>query len=88
MLTPSLRSVQVRIHADISFCGNISGGKCIASDAKLLDAFSVSPHNRRARDIFLVSWKSPSAPWIKVNTDGSVIDTHAASGGLLCDHLG
>jgi len=88
MLTPSLRSVQVCIHADISLSGNIYGGKCIASDAKLLDAFSVSLHNRRFRDILFVSWKAPSAPWIKVNTDGSVIGTHAACGGLFRDHLG
>ena len=88
MLTPSLHSVQVCIHADISLSGNISGGKCIASDAKLLDAFSVSPHNRCVRDILLVSWKAPSAVWIKVNTDGSVIGTHAACGGLFRDHLG
>jgi hypothetical protein len=80
MLKAYLHSVQVRIHAAISLSGNIYAGKCITSDAKLLDTFSVSPHNRRVRDILLVSWKTPSAPWIKLNTYGSVIVTHAACG--------
>jgi hypothetical protein len=88
MLMASLHSVQVRIHAAISLSGNISVGKCITSDAKLLDTFSISPHNRRVRDILLVSLKAPSAPWIKVNTNGSVIGTHAACGGLFRDHIG
>jgi len=41
MLTTSLHSTRVCIHAAISFSGNISAGKCIASDAKLLDALLV-----------------------------------------------
>jgi len=60
----------------------------IASDAKLLDALSVSPHNRRVSDMLLVTLKAPSTPWIKVNTNGSLIGTHAACGGLFRDHLG
>ena len=81
-------STKARIHAAICFSGNISTSKCIASDANILDAFSVSSHNRRVRDILMVSWKAPTAPWIKVNTDGSLIGTHAACGGLFHDHLG
>ena len=79
---------KARIHATISFSGNISTGKCIAYDANILDAFSVSPHNRRVSHILMVSWKAPSAPWIKVNTDGSLIGTHDACGGLFRDPLG
>jgi len=35
-----------------------------------------------------VKWKVPSAPWLKVNTDGSIIGNYGACGGLICDHLG
>jgi len=31
--------------------------------------------------------ETPTAPWLKVNTDGSVIGEHAAFGGLFRDHL-
>ena len=86
--TISLHSTKVRLQAAISFSGNISTGKCIASDGYILDAFSVSPHNRRVSDLILVHWKAPSAPWIKVNTDDSVIGPHAACGGLFSDHRG
>jgi len=86
--TISLHSTKVRLQAAISFSGNISTGKCIASDGYILDALSVSPHNRRVSDLILVHWKAPSAPWIKVNTDGSLIGTHAACGGLFRDHCG
>jgi len=86
--TAAVFSTKAHIHAAISFSGNISTGNCIASDANILDAFSVSSHNRRVRDILMVSWKAPTAPWIKVNTDGSLIGTHAACGRLFLDHLG
>ena len=33
-------------------------------------------------------WKTPTAPWLKVNTNGSVIDGFAACGGLFRDNLG
>lgn len=33
-------------------------------------------------------WKSSSSPWLKVNTDGSVIGGLAACGGLFWDSLG
>ncbi|XP_024630688.1 uncharacterized protein [Medicago truncatula] len=83
-----LQSTKVCIQAAISFSGNISTGKCIASDDYILDALTVSPHNRRVRDMLLVYWKAPSAPWIKVNTDGSLIGPLAACGGLFHDHRG
>jgi len=86
--TSAVHSTKARIHAAISFSGNISTGKCIASDANILDAFSVSSHNLRVSDILMVSWKAPTAPWIKVNTDDSLIGTHAACGRLFRDHLG
>jgi len=86
--TISLHSTKVRLQSAISFSGNISIGKCIASDGYILDALSISPHNRRVSDLILVHWKAPSAPWIKVNTDGSLVGTHAACGGLFRDHRG
>jgi hypothetical protein len=88
MNTVSMHVGQVDIHVSISLSGNISGGKCIASDAKLLDAFSVSLHNCRIRYTLLVCWKAPSAPWLKVNTDGSMIGTLGTFRGLFRDHLG
>lgn len=61
-LTAVAHSTKAHIHAAINFSGNISAGKCIASDANILDAFSVSSHNHRVSDILMVSWKAPSAP--------------------------
>ncbi|KEH29251.1 hypothetical protein MTR_4g031795 [Medicago truncatula] len=61
-LTAVAHSTKARIHAAINFSGNISAGKCIASDANILDAFSVSSHNHRVSDILMVSWKAPSPP--------------------------
>lgn len=40
------------------------------------------------KDIIYVHWKAPSPPWLMVNTNGSVVGTHAACGGLSQDHLG
>jgi len=88
MSTVTVHAAQTRIHAYISLSGNISGEKCIASDVKLLDAFSVSLHNRRIRDIMLVCWKAPSSPWLKVNTNGSVIGILTACGAWFCDYIG
>jgi len=82
----SLHAVQLRVQAAISMSGKLSIGKCVASDATILDTFSICPHNRRIRAIILVTWKPPSAPWLKVNTDGSVVGSLGACGGLFRDH--
>jgi len=68
--------------------GNLSVGKCLNSDALLLDSFPVSHYSRQIRDTVLVRWKAPSMPWLKVNSDGSVIGNHGACGGLFRDRLG
>ena len=68
--------------------GNVSKGKCLPSDFSFLDSFAVSPHYRRVKEIILVLWKTPTAPWLKLNTDGSVINGLAACGGLFRDSLG
>jgi len=87
-VTPTLHSAKVCIHSFIAMSGNVSTGKCLPSDSVFLDSFAVSPHRRMVRDIVLVLWKTPTAPWLKVNTDGSVIGGYAACGGLFRDHSG
>jgi hypothetical protein len=84
----SIHSVKVRIHSLIAISGNASTCKCLPSDSPFLDEFSVSTHHRKFKEIVLVLWKSPSSPWLKVNTDGSVIGGLAACGGIFRDSLG
>jgi hypothetical protein len=86
--TPSLHSAKVRIHSMIAMTGNASKGKCLPSDLAFLDSFAVSPHCRTIKEIVMVLWKPPTAPWLKVNTDGSVVGGLAACGGLFRDSLG
>jgi len=88
IVTPTLHSAKVHIHSLIAMSGYISKGKCLQSDLAFLDSFAVSSHCRRVKDIIMVLWKAPTAPWLKVNTDGSVIGRFAACGGLFRDHLG
>jgi ribonuclease HI len=68
--------------------GNLSAGKCLHSDFSFLDSFAVSPHCRKVKEIVTVLWKAPTPPWMKVNTDGSVIGGNATCGGLFRDNLG
>lgn len=84
----SLHSTKVRIHSLIALSGNASTGKCLPSDSDFRDDFLVSTHHRKFKYIILVLWKSPSSPWLKVNTDGSVIGHSVACGGLFRDSLG
>jgi hypothetical protein len=85
----TIHAAKVRLHSSllVGMSGNLSLGKCLASDS-LLDSFSVSHHSRQIRDMVLVRWKAPSVPWLKVNMDGSVIGNHVACGGLFRDRLG
>jgi len=85
---PTLHSAKICIHSSISMSGNVSKDKCMPSDSSFLDSFAISPHCRRVKEIILVVWKTPTAPWLKVNTDGSVINDFAACGGLFRDSLG
>lgn len=82
LVTPSLHSAKVRIHSSIAMFGDASKGKCLSSDCPFLDSFAVSPHCRKIKEIILVLWKAPSSPWLKVNTDGSVLGGHAACGAV------
>jgi len=36
----------------------------------------------------MVVWKPPSVPWVKVNTDGSMMGQLATCGGILRDNKG
>lgn len=83
-----LHVVKVRLQIAVLLSGNLSVGHCLLSDVLLLDAFSVVPHHRRFKDIIIVHWKAPSPPWMKVNTNGSIVGNYAGCGGLFRDHLG
>jgi len=76
------------VHSLVGMSGNLSTGKCIGSDAPLLDSLLVTQHNHQIREVVSVGWKAPSAPWLKVNSNDSVIGNHGACGGLFRDHLG
>jgi len=84
----TLHAVQVRVHSLIGLSGGLSTGKCIVVDANLPYWFRVPHHRRLIKEVVSVCWKAPTAPWVKVNTDGSVIDKHGTCGGLFRDHLG
>ena len=45
-------------------------------------------HYRTVKEIIPVVWKAPTSPWLKVSTDGSVIDGHAACWVLFRDSRG
>ncbi|XP_024634647.1 uncharacterized protein [Medicago truncatula] len=84
----TFHSAKVRIHSWVASSGNSSIGKCLPSDSHFLDSFAVAAHCRTVKEIIPVLWKAPFPPWLKVNTDGSVIAGHAACGGLFRDSRG
>ena len=84
----SIHSAKVHILSLIAMSGNASTGKCLPSDSTFLEDFSISCHHRKYKEIILVLWKSPSSPWLKVNTYGSVVGGLAACGDLFKDSLG
>jgi len=57
-------------------------------DKFLLDNFNVSPSYKRFNELIVVNWKAPTAGWIKVNTDGSLIGSLTSCGGIFRDHKG
>jgi hypothetical protein len=78
----TFHSAKVRIHSWVALFGNTSTRTCLPSDSHLLDVFSVTAHCRTLKEIIPVLCKAPSSPWLKVNTDGSIIAGQAACGGL------
>jgi len=67
--------------------GQALNGHCLpfTSDTHILDIFNISPSYRRFKDIHTVLWKTPTLPYIKVNTDGSLRNNNAACGGICPD---
>jgi len=78
----------VKIHSLVAMSGKTSVGSCLYSDLDFLDSFAVSAHCRTVKEIIPVLWKAPTSPWLKVNTDGSVLGGHAACRGLFRDSRG
>jgi len=76
----SIHSANVRIHSLIAMSDNVSTGKCLPSDSAFLEDFSISSHHHKYKEI--------TSPWLKVNTNGSVVGGLAAYGGLFRDSLG
>ena len=87
-INTNLHPAKIRIHSCIAMTDNVSKGNCLSSDFSFLDSFAVSPHSRRVKEIIQVLWKTPIAPWLKVNTDGSMVGGYVACGGLFRDYLG
>lgn len=84
----TLHKVKIKIATSITLPGNASMGHCLSSDSWLLDAFVVAPHHHHYKEIVLVVWQPPSVPWVKVNTDGSVVRQHVTCGGIFRDNRG
>jgi ribonuclease HI len=59
-----------------------------SADITILQRLDVTPSYPRPVSLIPVSWKAPMAPWTKVNTDGSVIDTATACGAIFRDFMG
>ena len=75
-----VQSAKVKIHSLVAMSGKASEGKCLHTDFAFLESFAVPAHYRIVKEIIPMVWKAPTSPWLKVNTDGSVIDGHAAYG--------
>jgi len=86
----TLHGAKAKILSYVAFSGNLSSGKClpIPIDSRLLNVFLVSPHHRNFVVVVTVTWKPPTLPYVKVNTDGSVIGDSAACGGIFHDCRG
>jgi hypothetical protein len=49
---------------------------------------TASAHHRNFADVVTVTWKAPTLPYVKVNTNSYVIGESAACGGIFCDYRG
>ncbi|MCI87332.1 RNA-directed DNA polymerase (Reverse transcriptase), partial [Trifolium medium] len=54
--------------------------------ARTLNRLQVEQRPVKPSGYVLVSWKAPTTPWLKANTDGSVRDSVAACGGIFRDY--
>jgi len=87
-ISASTNSAKVHIHSLVVMPGYVSKGKCLPSDFAFLDSLEAARRTRKIKEITMVLWKKPIAPWSTVNTDGLVIGASAACEGLFRDHLG
>jgi len=78
----SLHGAKAKIVVAVALSGSVSNGKCLPSDSRLLNSFMISSHHIHVAAIIIVVWKAPTLPFVKVSTDGSVVDGLAACGGI------
>ena len=83
-----LHTAQNNILASVSLSGSLSEANYISSDTTLLENFHVRPSFRKYKYIIPVVWKTPTTGWVKINTNGSVVNSLASCGGIFCDHRG
>ncbi|PNX85809.1 ribonuclease H [Trifolium pratense] len=60
----------------------------VTVDDRVFNRLQVAQCPVRPSGYVLVSWKSPSAPWLKENTDCSVRNSVAACGAIFRDYTG
>jgi hypothetical protein len=63
-MSKAIHAAKVCIHFLVAMSGNSSTVNCLTSDFSFLHSFSVSPHNRRVKEIVMVLWKAPSPHWL------------------------
>ena len=84
----SLHAATTKVYVCITLSGLSSNGKSLMADVTFLNSFSITPNYRQRGQIISVIWKAPTHPWVKVNTDGSLLGGHASCGGIFRDHKG
>ena len=84
----ALHTSKAKISSLVAMSRTVSKANCLYDDVTLLEILSIPPSYRCVKDIILVVWKPPTISWIKVNTDGSVIDFHASYGRIFRDFRG
>lgn len=77
----------IKIYSLIALSGTNSNGNCLTSDLNVLKNFTIAPLHRHVKDIITVIWKPPTISWVKVNTDGSVINSISSCGGIFRDFI-
>jgi hypothetical protein len=55
---------------------------------RVLNRLQVAQRPVRSARLVPVIWKTPTAPWLKVNTDSLVMDGLAACGAIFWDYTG
>ncbi|MCI36190.1 RNA-directed DNA polymerase (Reverse transcriptase), partial [Trifolium medium] len=75
--------------SSFSGVGSVSGTVYTASAIDLvLQKLQIAPRQVRPAASISVIWKALTAPWLKVNTDGSVRDNMSVCGAIFRDSSG